>query len=58
MPPAVATARQLTQQGMNAMERGDWKRAESLLARAQTFPTMPMRSPQLRRNAMASRRLE
>ncbi len=39
VPPAVATARQLTQQGMNAMERGDWKRAESLLARAvQTCP--------------------
>jgi tetratricopeptide (TPR) repeat protein len=31
---SVATARQLTQQGVNAMERGDWKRAESLLARA------------------------
>ena len=31
---SVATCRQLTQQGVNAMERGDWKRAESLLARA------------------------
>ena len=31
---SVATCRQLTQQGTNAMDRGDWKRAESLLARA------------------------
>lgn len=31
---SVATCRQLTQQGINAMERGDWKRGESLLARA------------------------
>jgi tetratricopeptide (TPR) repeat protein len=31
---SVATCRQLTQQGINAMERGDWKRAESLLSRA------------------------
>jgi Flp pilus assembly protein TadD len=31
---SVATCRQLTQQGVNAMERGDWKRAESLLSRA------------------------
>jgi tetratricopeptide (TPR) repeat protein len=31
---SVAACRQLTQQGMNAMERADWKRAESLLARA------------------------
>lgn len=36
---SVASGRQLTQQGLNAMERGDWKRAESLLARAvQTNP--------------------
>ncbi|MEX2111952.1 MAG: tetratricopeptide repeat protein [Pirellulales bacterium] len=33
-PQAVATCRQLTEQGISAMERGDWKRAESLLARA------------------------
>ncbi len=31
---SVTTCRQLTQQGINAMERGDWKRAESLLSRA------------------------
>jgi tetratricopeptide (TPR) repeat protein len=31
---SVATCRQLTQQGTNAKERGDWKRAESLLGRA------------------------
>jgi tetratricopeptide (TPR) repeat protein len=31
---SVVDCRQLTQQGINAMERGDWKRAESLLARA------------------------
>jgi len=31
---SVATCRQLTQQGTSAMERKDWKRAESLLARA------------------------
>ncbi len=31
---SVANCRQLTQQGINAMERGDWKRAESLLSRA------------------------
>ena len=31
---AVTTCRQLTQQGISAMERGDWSRAESLLARA------------------------
>jgi tetratricopeptide (TPR) repeat protein len=30
----VATCRQLTEQGIGAMDRGDWKRAESLLARA------------------------
>jgi tetratricopeptide (TPR) repeat protein len=30
----IAAGRQLTEQGMSAMERGDWKRAESLLARA------------------------
>ncbi len=30
----VATCRQMTQQGVNAMERDDWKRAESLLERA------------------------
>ncbi len=36
---SVATCRQLTQQGVNAMDRGDWKRAETLLARAvQTSP--------------------
>ena len=34
IPQSVASARQLTQQGMNAMERDDWKRAESLLNRA------------------------
>ncbi len=34
IPKSVASCRQLTQQGINAMERGDWKRAESLLARA------------------------
>ena len=34
VPQSVATCRQLTQQGVNAMDRGDWKRAESLLARA------------------------
>ncbi len=33
-PQAVATCRQLTEQGIGAMDRGDWKRAESLLARA------------------------
>jgi tetratricopeptide (TPR) repeat protein len=31
---SVALGRQLTQQGINAMERGDWKGAESLLERA------------------------
>jgi protein O-GlcNAc transferase len=31
---SVASCRQLTQQGMNATDRGDWKRAESLLRRA------------------------
>jgi Flp pilus assembly protein TadD len=31
---SVASGRQLTEQGISAMERGDWKRAESLLARA------------------------
>ena len=31
---SVATCRQLTEQGIGAMERGDWKRAETLLARA------------------------
>ena len=31
---SVATCRQLTQQGMSATERADWKRGESLLARA------------------------
>jgi tetratricopeptide (TPR) repeat protein len=31
---SVTNCRQLTQQGINAMERGDWKRAEALLARA------------------------
>jgi len=34
MSQSVATCRQLTQQGINAMDRGDWKRAESLLGRA------------------------
>lgn len=33
-PQELATCRQLTVQGTSAMERGDWKRAESLLARA------------------------
>jgi len=31
---SVVEGRQLTQQGVNAMERGDWRRAESLLERA------------------------
>src|SRR5690606_22678425 len=31
---AVVQCRQLTQQGANAMERGDWRRAESLLEQA------------------------
>jgi tetratricopeptide (TPR) repeat protein len=31
---SVALGRQLTQQGINAMDRGDWSRAESLLERA------------------------
>ncbi len=31
---SVVEGRQLTQQGVNAMERGDWNRAESLLERA------------------------
>lgn len=31
---SVALGRRLTQQGINAMERGDWSRAESLLERA------------------------
>lgn len=31
---SVAMGRQLTQQGVNSMERGDWKRAESLLEQA------------------------
>jgi tetratricopeptide (TPR) repeat protein len=34
VPQSVATCRQVTQQGVNAIERGDWKRAENLLARA------------------------
>lgn len=34
VPRAVAQCRQLTEQGISAMERGDWKRAESLLSRA------------------------
>jgi tetratricopeptide (TPR) repeat protein len=34
VPPSVATSRQLTQQGINAIERGDWKRAETVLSRA------------------------
>jgi tetratricopeptide (TPR) repeat protein len=34
VPRSVATSRQLSQQGINAMEKGDWKRAESLLVRA------------------------
>jgi len=42
VPQSVATARQLTQQGITAKDRGDWKRAESLLARAvETNPTDP-----------------
>ncbi len=31
---SVVQCRQLTQQGVNAMERGDWRRAESLLEQA------------------------
>jgi len=31
---SVVEGRQLTQQGVNAMDRGDWRRAESLLERA------------------------
>jgi tetratricopeptide (TPR) repeat protein len=34
VPRSVATARQLTQQGSLAMERGDWTRSESLLSQA------------------------
>ncbi len=34
MSQSVAVSRQLTQQGIAAMERGDWKRAESVLSRA------------------------
>ncbi len=42
VPQSVATARQLTQQGITAKDRGDWKRAESLVGRAvQTNPTDP-----------------
>jgi cellulose synthase operon protein C len=42
VPQAVANCRQLTQQGVNAMDRGDWKRAEQLLARAvETSKTDP-----------------
>ncbi len=42
MAPAIATSRQLTQQGITAMERGDWKRGESLTARAvETCPEDP-----------------
>lgn len=36
MSQSVVMSRQLTQQGTNAMERGDWHRAESLLERAVT----------------------
>jgi tetratricopeptide (TPR) repeat protein len=40
VPRSVASCRQMSQQGINAMERGDWKRAESLLVRAlQTCPS-------------------
>src|ERR1700677_1073468 len=39
VPRSVATCRQLSQQAINAMERGDWKGAEPLLVRAlQTSP--------------------
>jgi Flp pilus assembly protein TadD len=42
VPQSVATARQLTQQGITAKDRGDWQRAEALLGRAvQTNPTDP-----------------
>jgi tetratricopeptide (TPR) repeat protein len=34
VPRSVANCRQLSQQGVNAMERGDWHRAEDLLAQA------------------------
>jgi tetratricopeptide (TPR) repeat protein len=34
VPKSVATCRQFSQQGINAMERGDWDRAESLLSQA------------------------
>lgn len=34
VPASVASCRQLTQQGTSAIDRGDWKRAEGLLARA------------------------
>lgn len=37
---SVASCRQLSQQGINAMEHGDWQRAETLLVRAlQTSPS-------------------
>jgi len=34
IPKSVATSRQFSQQGMSAMERGDWARAEALFSRA------------------------
>lgn len=34
IPESVAACRRLSAQGHNAMERGDWRRAESLLAQA------------------------
>lgn len=44
---SVAMGRQLTQQGINAMERGDWVRAESLLERAVATSA---KDPDARRN--------
>ena len=40
VPDAVATCRQLSQQGLSAMQQGDWTQAEKLLAQAlQTCPS-------------------